>query len=302
MSGFHASRFRFCRAQRLHTGGRAAYTTQPSHLSRSPHFHALTVARTMHPSRISRFLFTTLALLLLASLLFLTSGCSNRQAPTPTPTRTPEPSATPEPTSTPTPAETPTPTITPTLTPTPTPTLNPDLIIPAPGSGISPLTGLKPTNPTVLERRPLAIKVANQKSVQPQSGLSKADVVVESRVEFNETRYSAIFQSQDASRVGSIRSARLIDLDLPVIFDAILAFSGGVQPVRQKIYDSDFGDHVLEQARNGSFLLSRPQPSRPRQPFRRHVRAVGHRHGSGLEQSAGACGGLGFFRNSARRW
>jgi hypothetical protein len=92
-------------------------------------------------------------------------------------------------------------------------------------------------------------------------------VVVESRVEFNVTRFTVIYQSQDAERVGSIRSARLIDIELPVIFDAVLCFSGGVEPVRQKLYNSDFGDHILEQARNGSAYFRDPNIPVPHNLF-----------------------------------
>jgi hypothetical protein len=123
---------------------------------------------------------------------------------------------------------------------------------------VSPFTGLRPSDPAVLARRPIAIKVAVERSVIPQSGLSKADVVVESRVEFCMTRITAIFQSQDAPRVGSIRSARLVDVELPVIFDAVLAFSGAVGPVREKLYKSDIGDHILEQALNGPSFIRDP--------------------------------------------
>jgi hypothetical protein len=119
----------------------------------------------------------------------------------------------------------------------------------------------------VLARRPLAIKVANERSVLPQSGLSKADVVVESRVEFCMTRITAIFQSQDAPRVGSIRSARLLDVELPVIFDAILAFSGAVRPVREKLYKSDIGDRPGQ----APMSIVHPHPNiRWQQPFRQH--------------------------------
>jgi hypothetical protein len=129
----------------------------------------------------------------------------------------------------------------------------PDSPPPTREPGVSIFTGLRPADPAVLRRRPLAIKVTNDADAQQKhSGLNKADVVVESRVEYSETRLTAIYQSQDAPRVGPIRSARLIDVELPVIFDAVLAFSGGVEPVRQRLYDSDFGDHILEQARNGS--------------------------------------------------
>jgi hypothetical protein len=130
--------------------------------------------------------------------------------------------------------------------------------LPSRDPNASPFTGLRPADPSVLARRPLAIKIANERNVIPQSGLSKADVVVESRVEFCMTRITAIFQSQDAPRVGSIRSARLLDVELPVIFDAVLAFSGAVGPVREKLYKSDIGDHILEQALNGPSFIRDP--------------------------------------------
>ena len=91
-------------------------------------------------------------------LAALAAGCGPlRPEPTPTPT----PTKTPRPTYTPTPAlptETPTPTVTPTATPTPTPDIG--LIVPANDPGVSPFTGLRPDDPAVLERRPLAIKLA----------------------------------------------------------------------------------------------------------------------------------------------
>jgi hypothetical protein len=121
------------------------------------------------------------------------------------------------------------------------------LIRPSRADGISAFTGLKPQDPTVLDRRPLAIKVDNDPAVVPQSGLNKADVVVESRKEGCLTRFTAIYQSQDAERVGSVRSARLVDKELPVIFDAVLAFSGAVQPVLNIIRESDIGDTILTQ-------------------------------------------------------
>jgi hypothetical protein len=141
------------------------------------------------------------------------------------------------------------------------------LIAPASDPALSPFTGLKPADPTVLDRRPLAIKVANTTEVRPQSGLSKADIVVESQVEYSVTRFTVIYQSQDAERVGSIRSARLIDVELPVIFDAVLCFSGSVEPVRQLLYNSDFGDHILEQARNGAAYFRDPNIAVPHNLF-----------------------------------
>jgi hypothetical protein len=119
--------------------------------------------------------------------------------------------------------------------------------VPSRAEGISAFTGLQPDDPTVLDRRPLAIKVDNDPAVVPQSGMNKADVVVESRKEACMTRFTAIYQSQDAERIGSVRSARLVDKELPVIFDAVLAFSGAVQPVLNILKESDIGDTILTQ-------------------------------------------------------
>lgn len=225
------------------------------------------------------------------ALAFLTVGCSGQVAvATPTPTKTPRPEApthtplplatavlpTVPPTNTPAPVATSTPP--PSDTPAPVETLSsvetstaadatasstggnpgPSGPLPPRDPNLSPFTGLRPADPSVLARRPLAIKVSNERSVLPQSGLSKADVVVESRVEFCMTRLTAVYQSQDAPRVGSIRSARLLDVELPVIFDAVLAFSGAVGPVREKLYKSDIGKQILEQALNGPSFVRDP--------------------------------------------
>ncbi len=216
--------------------------------------------------------------LIVVVLLGALTGCSVPAQATPTPTKTPRPAATANPapptlapTALPTeapPTATPEPTATQELKPTETPAATETPVPPTPApaqpggalgpaptreAGVSIFTGLRPADSTVLNRRPLGIKVTNDADAQPkQAGLNKADVVVESRVEYSETRITAIYQSNDTPRVGPIRSARLIDVELPAIFDAILAFSGGVEPVRQLLYNSDIGDHILEQARNGS--------------------------------------------------
>ncbi len=213
--------------------------------------------------------------LVVMALVGALAGCGSPAQATPTPTKTPRPEAaapaatgavaqpTQAPTAAPLPTEAPSDTPEPpTATPEPSPTTAPTEAPAASGpsttpptreAGVSIFTGLRPADPAVLGRRPLAIKITNDADAQAkQADLNKADVVVESRVEYSETRFTAVYQSQNAARVGPIRSARLIDVELPVIFDAVLAFSGGVEPVRQLLYNSDFGDHILEQARNGS--------------------------------------------------
>lgn len=91
---------------------------------------------------------------------------------------------------------------------------------------VNPLTGLPVSDPAVLNRRPLAVKVSNDVRARPQSGLSFADLVYEHYTEGGVTRLTAIYYSQSAERVGSLRSGRLIDLEIVPMYDAIYTSSG----------------------------------------------------------------------------
>lgn len=163
---------------------------------------------------------------------------------------------------TPTPAPAPTDTAAPAPTITPSPTIDlaalvGDATLPA---GVSPFTGLPVDDPALLERMPAAVKISNSPIARPQSGLSKADVVVEHLAEGDITRFTAIFHSQDADRIGSVRSARLIDLELPVLFDAFLVYSGANGEVNRLIEASDFADRTLSDERKdpGFYRLDIP--------------------------------------------
>jgi hypothetical protein len=127
---------------------------------------------------------------------------------------------------------------TPTLGSEPEPTLPPVDVCPITGQGVSDVA--------VLERRPLAVKISNfPPIVRPQAGLSSADVVLEHLSEAGLTRLTAIFLSKDVEKVGSIRSARLIDLEIPAMFKAMFAYSGASGGVKQRIQESDFFDRVI---------------------------------------------------------
>ncbi|MFZ5916721.1 MAG: DUF3048 domain-containing protein [Chloroflexota bacterium] len=206
--------------------------------------------------------------LMIASLSLI--ACSGQSSATPTPTKTPKPpdtatpvptathTAQPSPTASPTPVPTDTvqPSATPTVQPSPqansgeTPTLTPsptpDFIDPSVAVDICPLTGLQVDDPAALERPPLAIKVSNYPDiVRPQAGLDKADVIWEHYAEGNLTRFTAIFLSHDAEKVGSVRSARLLDLEIPAMFRSILAFSGASGGVKQVFRESDIFGQII---------------------------------------------------------
>ena len=192
-----------------------------------------------------------IALVVLTVLLILAgamAGCKQAPAATPTPTKTPKPVSTPTATrkATPTPSPTPPPTPTPTLTQTPAVAAQSvPLIDPATDLSINPLTGEK-VDPAVLDRRPLAVKISNAPAiVRPQAGLSFADVVFEHYAEGGLTRFTAIFLSKDCEKIGSIRSGRLIDLEIPAMFKSMFAYSGASGGVNQEVRKSDIFERVI---------------------------------------------------------
>jgi hypothetical protein len=90
---------------------------------------------------------------------------------------------------------------------------------------LNPLTGLLPADPALMERRPLAIKVANYpRYVRPQSGLTLADHVYEYYIEAGLTRFIAVFYGQNSEWVGPVRSGRYFDEHIQRMYHAYLVF------------------------------------------------------------------------------
>jgi len=124
----------------------------------------------------------------------------------------------------------------------PTPEVTPIVIDGAIGpnvydNNINPLTGLIIEDEQTLDRRPIIVKVSNSPAiVRPQSGISQADIVFEHYTEVGITRFSAIFYGKSPARVGSIRSARLIDYELVPMYRGLLAFAGASVGVDKRIY------------------------------------------------------------------
>lgn len=195
------------------------YTQYPMHQHTFLHHHIFQ----------KRF-FTLLTFTLLMVSL---SGCgSPSELPTATPTKTPTPesvaAAAPAPAT-----EIPTPLPPPPATDTPVPAAEPPTAVPQPGN-IAPFTGLPVDDPARLQRRPIFICVNNDPVGRSAHwGLSQADLVYEYTVDgFTITRLTAMYQSQDAARVGPVRSARYPNVWLVDSYDGVLACSGGSDAIR----------------------------------------------------------------------
>ena len=90
--------------------------------------------------------------------------------------------------------------------------------------------------------RPYAVMINCHNAALPQSGLDKAYIVYELRVEGGITRMMALFKDVDVSKIGSIRSARTQYLDYVYENDAIYVHAGGAADALNRISNENISD------------------------------------------------------------
>ncbi|HEX2031550.1 MAG TPA: DUF3048 domain-containing protein [Actinomycetota bacterium] len=94
------------------------------------------------------------------------------------------------------------------------------------------LTGQEARGEGLAGRRALAVKIENSPESRPQAGLDQADIVFEQEAEGGISRFIAVYQCQNANRLGPIRSARPVDpLILQQFGRVLFVHAGSVQAV-----------------------------------------------------------------------
>lgn len=136
---------------------------------------------------------------------------------------------------------------TPTTTPTPTP------------EPTNPLTGEPIEDEAVSDRPVLAVKVDNHPRARPQHSLNLADVVMVEKVE-GTTRLIALFHSQQAEKVGPVRSGRFVDGELLPSLQPAFAISGAAEPVLEELQQRDLQLYGEGSAGAWNRDASRPAP------------------------------------------
>lgn len=116
--------------------------------------------------------------------------------------------------------------------------------------------------------RPFAIMVENHPDSRPQSGLSKADIVYEALAEGGITRFLAIYQSQEASLIGSVRSAREYFAQIADEWGALYAHVGGSNEVIAQIQKGEYKNLVdVNEYYNFDFFPRRKDKPEPHHIF-----------------------------------
>lgn len=104
-----------------------------------------------------------------------------------------------------------------------------------------PLTGEFTDEST--EQRAVAVMVNNHPQARPQSGLSEADLVYEMLAEGDITRFLAIFQSEEPSQIGPIRSARDYYIEMAKGLDCLYVCHGN-SPEAKTMLDKGYIDNL----------------------------------------------------------
>ena len=124
---------------------------------------------------------------------------------------------------------------------------------------VSPLNGLPATEPDLLERSVVAVKIDNHWNARPQSGLQSADAVYELVVEAGLTRFIGLFHDNDTDYLGPMRSGRPTDPTLLKPLGATFAISGAQDWVIARIRGA--GVPIIGEVRPATFRIgSRSAP------------------------------------------
>jgi hypothetical protein len=123
---------------------------------------------------------------------------------------------------------------------------------------VNPLTGLELEDPTILDRRPVVIKVQNlPRADRPHWGLSRADIIYEYYTEYGTTRFAAIFYGQDAEVVAPIRSARLFDFNVIRGYKGMFIFGSAYEKTYARLVNSEFANRLMLESSNTTGIIFR---------------------------------------------
>lgn len=116
---------------------------------------------------------------------------------------------------------------------------------PAPEPRFAPLTGVPLSEEeyqALRYQRPIGVMLDNVSLAQPQSGIDRADIVIEAMVEGGITRDLAIYHSTDADYIEPVRSARTPFLYWALEYDAMFAHVGSAE----KAGDANAGGQIID--------------------------------------------------------
>jgi len=147
----------------------------------------------------------------------------------------------------------------------------------------NPLSGQHVDDPAKLQRRPILVRYGNDHAARPPAGVSDAEVVMEDLMDaWWITRLTAVFLQEEPPKVGPIRSARPVNIDVLPAFDGVFVFSGASIGVNKLLAQHSFD--TIHEGRGGDVFFrgkDRPAPHNlytSIRVVREKIRSVGVEH------------------------
>jgi hypothetical protein len=110
---------------------------------------------------------------------------------------------------------------------------------------INPLTGLPVNDPTLLDRRPVMVKVSNFPRLgRPHAGLSFADIVFDYYIGYGTNRFLALYYGQDSPSIGPVRSGRRVDAQLVTMYGGVLGYGSADHDTDQVLVNT-LGEYAI---------------------------------------------------------
>ncbi len=113
---------------------------------------------------------------------------------------------------------------------------------PEPKKYYSPLTGNEVGDEAATKRAVTGIMIENSPDARPQSGLKNSGIVFEAVAEGGITRFLALYQDEQPSLIGPVRSVRPYYVDWVAAFDASIAHVGGSYNALQEVRNGQYRD------------------------------------------------------------
>ncbi len=129
-------------------------------------------------------------------------------------------------------------------------------------ANVDPLTGKVVSDPELLNRNPVSVKVQTfPRGQRPPWGVSLADLVFDYYQNNGMTRLNAIFYGNNADQVGPIRSARLLDGTLTRMYKSIFAFGGADQRILNRLFNAEYANQLVVEGTHDCPPMCRTDPN-----------------------------------------
>jgi hypothetical protein len=149
---------------------------------------------------------------------------------------------------------------------------------------INPLSGRQVSDPATIRRRPILVRMGNDRAARPHAAISQAEVVMEDLMDaWWITRLTAVYLQEAPTQAGPIRSVRPVNIEVLPAFDGVLLYSGASVGVNQLLAQNSFD--LIHEGNAGAILFRSSQRAAPHNLFASIAKAREQVRAQGIERN-----------------